>query len=76
MVEAELEDDGGSLGEFTEVVKLLHSSKAPWGWWDLSRNTEGFGCWGAALADTSHQHCVEVWGSAKGVADRAGGSPV
>ena len=33
MVEAELEDDGGSslisLGEVTEVVKQLHSGKAP-----------------------------------------------
>ena len=25
------------------------------------------------MADTSHQHCVEVWGSAKGVADRGDG---
>ena len=33
MVEAELEDDGGSslifLGEVTEVVEQLHSGKAP-----------------------------------------------
>ena len=77
IVEAELDDDRGSslisLGEVTEVVKQLHSSKGPGV--DEFR-PEMLNAFGGVLADTSHQHCVEVWGSAKGVADQGGGSPV
>ena len=54
IVEAEVEDDGGSplisLGEVTEVVKQLHSGKA------LGVDEIHPEMLKAFLADTSHQH--------------------
>ena len=82
MVEAELEDDGGSslisLGEVTEVVKQLHSGKAPGVDEICPEMLKALGVEGLSWLTRLINTCVEVWGSGKGVAvpKGGGGSPV